>query len=397
MSSKLVIASIFVGMDSRPFVWNLIILVPILLLPVWLNHKGQISAARYFTVPTICVWLIHAATGFGPAMGLENYLYVVLVGVLVLETDTRWRYTNVIMIALGLIFVKLYNTYGTPYYSAPSLSRYFYIANIIITCLFIALICRSMLNDTHTEQRAMTEKKRKLAESNALRDKLFSMIAHDIKSPLHSLQDMLYALESGLMSKTDQKVLINELRQKTDVSSKTLSSLLDWASLHYRQQTSAIGKKETIFDLYEVTDHLAILYDDMLRKKQITLENEIHPGSTIYADKEQVLFILRNLIGNAVKYSETDGSARISLSAEKDNNNTNITIKDNGIGMGAGQVDTLFTTDHKRSATGTIGEKGTGLGLIFCNEFVTQHGGTMNVVSELGKGTEITFTIPHKQ
>ena len=397
MGAKMVIASIALGFDSLSFAWNLGVMVLIMVIPVWLNYNGKIAAAKYFTVPAISLWLIQASAGFGAAMGLENYLYVVLVGMLVLETDVKWRYANVVLISLGLVFVKLYHIYGLPYYTLPGLTRIFYICNIVMPCLFIALVCITMLNDTQTEQNAILEKKKQLSDSNALRDKLFSMIAHDIKSPMHSLQVMLSALEHDLLPKEEEKKLINQLRQKTEVSGKTLTSLLDWSSLHYRQQTSGIEKKETTFDLHEVTDQLAAFYDDGFRRKHITLVNDVAIGTAIYADKDQVTFIIRNLLGNAVKFSETNGTAQITLTAIQDDDQTTIAVSDNGAGIPAKRLETLFSADKKVSTMGTAGEKGSGLGLIFCKEFVTQHGGTMNVDSSPGRGTTISFNIPHKK
>jgi two-component system, sensor histidine kinase and response regulator len=354
----------------------------------------MVLASRNFVMLSITLWLLQASIGFGPRLGIENYLYVVLVVLLVLETETKWRHINVSVIALGLVCIKLYNEYYPPFYDVPALTKYLYVSNIVLSCMFIGIICWSMLDDTQNEQKNVLKKKQQLSETNELKDKLFAMISHDIISPLNSLNGMLSLLENEMLPRELQKQLIHDLRQKTEISGKTLKALLDWSAMHYKQQATAITKSDSRFDLYEATHTINQFFDNELRKKQISFVNDVPNGTYISADKDQIQFVIRNLAGNAIKYCKTDGSGQIIIRARTDNENINLDIIDNGIGIEPSRQVTLFGSDDKVSTEGTANEKGTGLGLIFCKEFVTAHGGEINVSSQPGMGTTFSITLP---
>ncbi len=229
-----------------------------------------------------------------------------------------------------------------------------------------------------------------LKELIATKDKFFSIIAHDLKNPLNALlgiSELLYT------NKSNEEV-IQELTKMIMESSRNayelLENLLEWA----RSQTGNIRFQPTNTNLKSlVSDSIQILINQAYNK-QITIENTINEKISIYADSNLMKTIIRNLVSNGIKFTPNNG--KITISYYEDDKYSNIIVQDNGIGMSEDSINQLFRIDIKRSTYGTNNEKGTGLGLILCKEFVELHNGTIRVGSELNKGTKFIISIPKK-
>ena len=230
----------------------------------------------------------------------------------------------------------------------------------------------------------------KLIELNATKEKLFSIISHDLRSSLGSvlsLSDLLLEnMEQYPLPKIRQ--FVNNIYQGSKNTFELLENLLDWSRL----QTERLTQKKGKHNLKTTIDNIYLLYGEIAKKKQIALHNNIEPDVLIYCDLDMTKTVLRNLISNAIKFTNADGI--VSVNFIENNTNIEIQITDSGVGITAENLPNLFSIEKNISTLGTNNEKGTGLGLMLCKELIEKQGGKIWVESEFGKGSTFKFTLP---
>ncbi|MBN1650057.1 MAG: hybrid sensor histidine kinase/response regulator [Bacteroidales bacterium] len=231
---------------------------------------------------------------------------------------------------------------------------------------------------------------KELKKINAEKDKFFSIIAHDLKGPFSSIlgfSDLLVEDTKSADSADVQhyaKIIQLSAKRAMDL----LSNLMEWS----QSQTGRMVFNPVILDLHKLINELLILFSSIAANKFITLFKDIPDNISVYADYSMFNTILRNLVSNAIKFSDSGGI--IKITAREDHSNITIKVSDDGVGIPKKALDKLFQIDSDYTTPGTQNEKGTGLGLILCKEFVEKHGGKIWVESEEGKGSNFTFTIP---
>lgn len=229
-----------------------------------------------------------------------------------------------------------------------------------------------------------------LEKANDSKDKLFSIIGHDLKGPLNSIKvAMEYLLEDfDDMDRQEIKRDVSVLSNAGESAIDLLNNLFEWA----KTQTKAIEINPENVLLGDIADSTISLLNENARQKSIHIENRISEKVHVFADRNMIETVIRNLLSNAVKFTPKHGI--VELSAKLNNEVAEVTVKDNGVGINEESCKTIFEIKKNKSTLGTNDEKGTGLGLIICKEFVELNGGTIGVKSELDKGTAFTFTIP---
>lgn len=237
---------------------------------------------------------------------------------------------------------------------------------------------------------ALKESEDILRQLIVTKDKFFSIIAHDLKSPFTAIMGFSNLLAEKIRDKDYNG--IEEYSQIIQTSSRRaislLLNLLEWA----RSQTGRMDYHPQETDLSLLFDEVTELATDSAKQKAISIAIEAPEMAPIIVDKSMISAVLRNLISNAVKFTNPGG--RITISVEQVPKEIRINVRDNGIGMDKTTIEKLFRIDQNVSVKGTQNETGTGLGLILCHEFVQKHGGTIGVESEPGKGSNFHFTIP---
>ncbi len=230
----------------------------------------------------------------------------------------------------------------------------------------------------------------RLVELNATKDKFFSLIGHDLKNPINSI----IGLSNLLIKKNQQSqhTNITELAEGIYTSSQKvmnlLVQLLDWARIN----GGAMDFHPTTYNLQQlILDNIA-LFDETAKLKSLELVVETHEPMEVFVDIDMMNAVMRNLISNAIKYSFPDNAIR--LSWKQENGHWIICIKDYGVGIPQADLDNLFKLEHGPSTLGTQKEKGTGLGLLLCKEFIQRHGSQIWVESQENKGTSFYFTLP---
>lgn len=231
---------------------------------------------------------------------------------------------------------------------------------------------------------------KELEATNATKDKFFSIIAHDLKTPFNSMLGFGQILKDNLKRENYENIkeFVNLMYDSAADGFKLLENLLEWA----RMQTGKIKFAPGNFSLPEsIQDNITLLMQNA-RKKDIQLSSKIFDRIKVFADNNMINTVLRNLISNAIKFTEQGGS--ITVECRKDGDMAVVRVIDTGIGIKAEKIDKLFKLDESFTTLGTENEKGTGLGLTLCKEFIEKHNGTIWVESETGKGSSFCFTLP---
>jgi len=226
-----------------------------------------------------------------------------------------------------------------------------------------------------------------LQELNQLKSKLFSVISHDLRGPIASLQSLLELLTNKIMKPEEFMAVSDKLKSNLNVTQRTLENLLNWSL----SQMDGLRTDQRQFEIKAVMDEACRLMEDLGQRKNIVIENTTRTPIVVLADPNQVQLILRNLVHNAIKFSKTDGT--VLVSASRHNDVCHVRVKDFGIGMTAQEREMILSSEYF-TKTGTQQEKGTGLGLLLCKEFIHRNGGTLTIDSHPGHGTEIAFTLP---
>jgi len=234
-------------------------------------------------------------------------------------------------------------------------------------------------------------KNRELQETNAEKDKFFSILAHDLRNPFNALLGYTELLteEYDSLSPADITTAIGSLRKSSLNLYRLLENLLEWS----RIQRGSISFDPRPVNLRTIVNEIHNIVSESASKKQITIQIDIPDDIAVMADPHMVSTIIRNLVFNAIKFTRDEG--KIMLSAHVDNSSfVEISIEDNGIGMSQEILNNLFRLDCKFNRSGTAGEASTGLGLIICKDFVDKHGGRISVASIEGAGSTFTVTFP---
>ncbi len=257
-----------------------------------------------------------------------------------------------------------------------------FVIMLFILCLLLALLI-------YNRYRVSIKYGQKLSELNAMKDKLFSIIAHDLKNPLHSMFGLTDHLITDYKS-IDDDMKINFL-SKIDSSGKQILKLLENLLVWSRSQSGSADFSPSYQSLKKLVDEAIAVLEEIAAKKQITISNNIKPEVSVFCDSEMMKTVIRNLVSNAIKFTNTEGY--VSVFVEELGKTLKITVKDNGVGMSEEKVKSLFKIDKVSSTYGTQREIGTGLGLILCKDFVEIHKGKIEVESELGVGTKFSIIL----
>ncbi|MFH0735912.1 MAG: HAMP domain-containing sensor histidine kinase [bacterium] len=236
----------------------------------------------------------------------------------------------------------------------------------------------------------LADSEKELKDLVAAKDKFFSILAHDLRSPFNALLGSTEMLEREAEElNTDE---IKEFAKSINNSSKSfyklLENLLQWS----RMQTGRIVFQPTVFNIQTMINEVCNLFSHSAKQKNISIQNYDNEARLVYADHDMIDTIIRNLISNAIKFTNENGTIIIKI--VENNNHVYLSIQDTGVGIPKNKIDKLFSLKENNSTRGTKNEKGTGLGLILCREFIEINGGKLITESTLGIGSTFTINIP---
>ena len=245
------------------------------------------------------------------------------------------------------------------------------------------------ITESTVYQETLQDQKEELSNLNSLKDKIFTIISHDLRSPLASLITMLRMVKDGDFTEAEFKSFIPELSENVEYTSSLTENLLFWS----RSQIKGEGLQANLFDLKPIVDKQLNYFLKSAKAKNINIISEITNETIIYAEAQMIELVLRNLISNSIKFCNADD--RICISAKEENELLKLCVEDTGTGMDNLTLENLFSKESI-SRTGTRQEKGTGLGLLVCKDFVEKNHGSIKVESEPGRGTKFCVMLHRK-
>lgn len=244
--------------------------------------------------------------------------------------------------------------------------------------------------EVHKQKEAIELQRKELESLNSTKDKFFAIIAHDLKNPFSTVLGLseLLAKEFESFDAEKLKVFIEQIYKYSNNTFNLLENLLQWSML----QTGRMPLRPKLVNINElIIENIELLRGNALQKG-ITLESKTIDDGFVFVDVSMITTVIRNLLSNAIKFTSQSGN--ISIEIVKDGSMLKVSVEDNGVGIADQDMQRLFKIDSNPTSIGTSMEKGTGLGLILCKDFVERNGGTIWVNSQLGRGSKFFFTIP---
>ena len=247
----------------------------------------------------------------------------------------------------------------------------------------------ALVIDKKYKEEKIIQYSEELKESNATKDKFFSIIAHDLKSPFHGLLGLtrMIAEEYESLNEDEVKSYLKAIKDSTESTYKLIENLLEWSRL----QSGKMKYNPTLQNMFTIVEDTRILLNQVAKLKNINVSNKLGHQNYIWGDDYMLQSLVQNLLSNAIKFTPSDGS--IEISENQFDNYIEYIVSDTGGGIKEEDIDKLFRIDVSFTTIGTQQEKGTGLGLGLCKEIVNIHGGKISLKSKVGEGTQIIFTL----
>jgi two-component system sensor histidine kinase ChiS len=239
-------------------------------------------------------------------------------------------------------------------------------------------------------EKAIVERTKQLVTTNTVKDRLLSVMSHDVKSPLNSLRGVLNIYNKGAISKDEFGQLTLQIENDLGKTSMLVDNILHWTA----SQLKGVSLKMETFGLYSLIEENIRLFDTFSVRKKISIHHNVLPKTQITSDRNILNLVLRNLLSNALKFSFERG--KVTIDVKPNDNWFELSVQDEGIGMDGDMLSSLLNPKFTVSTTGTDNEQGTGLGLGLCRDYVQKAGGNLSVESTVGKGTTFKITLPLK-
>ncbi len=240
-----------------------------------------------------------------------------------------------------------------------------------------------------SQKEELSQQNAQLEQLNSTKNRLFAIISHDLRSPINNLKGVVEIIDMDL-PKAQQKQILQDTARLMDNTFQTLENLLNWA----KWQMDGVQYFPQTIDIQEIAQQICSLFSQAAASKNILLENGISEKTFVWVDRDQIELILRNLIGNALKFTPEGGKVWLKSKIIETENKIQICVEDNGVGISEDRLTKLLDNQQINSTRGTAGEKGTGLGLVMCREFIEKNGGVLTVKNKIGEGAVFCFTLP---
>jgi signal transduction histidine kinase len=236
-------------------------------------------------------------------------------------------------------------------------------------------------------ERIVAERSGELITANTVKDRLLSVVSHDIKSPLNGLRGILQVYNKGAITKEEFDSYTKHLENDLSKTSMLVENLLYWTA----SQLKGIEVKNELFEVYGAIEENVQLFQTIAESKSVALKNNAEKNVMVNTDRNILNLVLRNVISNAIKFS-FEGSS-IDINVELAFGIVRIVVEDHGVGMDESTIKKLFSADLTTSHRGTGNEKGTGLGLALCHDYIVKAGGQLIVESTKGKGSKFIIIL----
>jgi len=273
----------------------------------------------------------------------------------------------------------------------PSLTAALILLIVVLVTIFVVFkISGSIGAQVLSAEQALKESEKQLQKLNVDKDRFISILSHDLRSPFTVILGYSELLIENIhkYDKDQIEVFVKDIYQSTKETFTLLEDILRWV----RVQSGKITFEPHNLSFTSISENLLKIFNPLAGAKNITIINNASEEISVFADSDMLKVILRNLISNAIKFTDRNGT--INISAVQNSGKVTISVADNGIGIKSDSLMKLFDISQSHTTVDLAGAKGSGLGLVLCKEFVEKHGGNIWVESEEGKGSDFKFTLP---
>ena len=354
------------------------------------------NLTHYLEIPlqAIAIGVLVLVYFFNDGLEGTGTFYFLLLTFAFIYSNTKKKYWHILFLYLLLASILMVIHFVYPEFIvkySTNESRMLDFSTTLIIAISIIGVMTIMFKQSYDKEREVVKlQSEELKELNATKDKLFSIISHDLRNPFNNLLNI-----SRQLSQNMDKYTISEVKENIkmiEASSKRgyelLENLLEWSM----SQRGNIQYNPVLFNIYDVVKECLLVTENQINNKKVQIHLNIDNHSNMIADYNMIKTVFRNLITNAIKYSNEGGN--IFIASEIKTNEIILTVKDEGVGIEKEDLVKLFQIDKKYTTPGTANEQGTGLGLILCKEFIQKNNGKMEVESEINKGTTFKISIP---
>lgn len=365
-----------------------VFVIATLLFVFYLNVKERYALARIILVFIVSVPLLCVSTfSFGSSGGFYYYFLVfAIVPFVLFSYEEKWWILFVFF--MNTTFYVWFEFFGRPGIFEEGTFLYhkevqeLFRINSVVSCLsFVVLFMFYFLRNINRIQKEMIR-------INDHKDRIFSILAHDLKGPIGTMSTFLGYLTTSVPEREELIFGLKELKKTTNQTYLVLENLLDWV----QNETKKTQCNPKNLDLAVILKNAFDLLNIQATDKGITWEIKVPENASVFCDERMTATILRNILSNAVKYSHPKG--RVVIEAEPVSQFMEIRFQDNGVGMTDELLSKIIEGKRFASGFGTVGEKGTGLGLLVCMELLKEQEGSLQVVSKAQLGTKIIIQLP---
>jgi len=316
---------------------------------------------------------------------------ILILGIFVVPNKIK-KYILILFIAVNIfiLFIQFYRPDLITDFPTETDRWIDNVITLIYSSYLIYLIIR-FVHKNYTLERFKVEKSEiRLHQLNADKDRFISILGHDLKNPFNNILGFSEILTNEIdsLNKDEINDIAKNIYKSAQITNKLLEDILTWA----RTQQGKIPFNPQILNLTDICKNVVDVLKPNADAKNITINYSAPDGTNIFADIDMVKTVLRNLVSNAIKFTNNGGA--ININAEENPGFVTISVTDNGIGIAPGDLAKLFDISEVITTKGTAKETGTGLGLLLCKDFVEKHGGKIWLESEVGKGSDFKFTLP---
>ncbi|WP_166333760.1 sensor histidine kinase [Sphingobacterium chungjuense] len=349
---------------------------------LFLQYYKRLELAKIILLGVNFFFFYFGALFYGN--GGENFLLCIMIVCMLLYDNRVIQWSMGLLVIAGIVSVKLF---PVDLLNADHVPQSRILINTIGSLFFIVVAVHFFKNIIYNNMMLIEDQRQKLQVLNQDKERIFSIVAHDIRSPLSTLEGMVHLLHQQVIDGAVSEEYIIQLQRQIAKQKEVLDDILSWSSRSMRGQV----KVNATTQVADIVDHLMVVFQSSCDIKQIKLIVDVDRYFPLYVDPDHLTIILRNVVSNAVKFSHANGVIKISVS--RDLGYGFIHVQDNGVGMEKDQAAYLFHTIQQRSV-GTRNEPGAGLGLLLCSELIKHNDGIVQVDSVPGSGSRFTVGFP---
>ncbi|MBX7241246.1 MAG: HAMP domain-containing histidine kinase [Bacteroidia bacterium] len=396
MAGSVALLLVPVVYDSIPAMTGILLYSLILYSVFFFHYWGKYSAFNLMIAIATGLLNLFFASFFDKRMGVEIFFIVTFVGTITHLENQKIRMFNALYTAICFIIALSMQYFDVSFFHAPRFSMYIFFVNLFTGFLFLTfsiISFRQKLTDSQNElmlkNKELEQNKQELAQTYIVKDKLFSIIGHDLRAPLNSISGILSLIEEGHLKEEDSKKYIRKLRTAIAGSNETIENIVFW----YTQQKPGSQEMTSTVVLSELIDTVFNTLSLIAEQKKISISHDIAPDLKVIAETNFLSFLMRNLVSNAIKFTHEKGEVKISslfIAPDK----IRIMVKDNGVGIPPENIPLLFHQEDTFSTPGTNQEKGTGIGLPLSKAMADKNNIPLWVESEPGKGSTFYLELP---